>query len=227
MAEILEKSGKGLLECIKEMEQREEHRINRLQKLTSAVNERGILLKRYEKERYQDQLKISNLTEEFRLLKTKFKNGELQELVQHRMNPEERAQSSRRNKDEERNKLNRFAGLENRDQMLFRANIFNKFEQHDLKFQKKNSQVQFNPREEYHKLKLLNDKKEVLTKLIDLQSSDRETHRNQHYHNRPFSSAASTTSGRSSNGESWATFGTSATIPIHKPKQNVPTLKLS
>jgi len=41
MAEIiLEKSGKGLLECIKEMEQKEEHRIMRLQKLTTAINER-------------------------------------------------------------------------------------------------------------------------------------------------------------------------------------------
>jgi len=76
------------------------------------------LLKRYEKERYHDQLKINNLTEEFRLLKTKYKNGELQELVEHRMNPEERAQSSRRSKEEERNKINRFAGLESRDQMV-------------------------------------------------------------------------------------------------------------
>lgn len=40
MSEILEKNGKALIECIKEMEEREEHRIQRLAKLTAAPNEK-------------------------------------------------------------------------------------------------------------------------------------------------------------------------------------------
>ena len=40
MSKILEKQGKELIECIKEMEQREQHRISRLQKLTVAPNEK-------------------------------------------------------------------------------------------------------------------------------------------------------------------------------------------
>ena len=40
MSKILEKQGKELIECIKEMEMREEHRISRLQKLTAAPNEK-------------------------------------------------------------------------------------------------------------------------------------------------------------------------------------------
>jgi hypothetical protein len=44
MSEILQKQGKELIECIKEMEKREENRINRLQKLTAAPNEKVGLL---------------------------------------------------------------------------------------------------------------------------------------------------------------------------------------
>jgi hypothetical protein len=40
MADVLEKQAKGIIECIKEMELKEEHRISRIQKLTSAVNEK-------------------------------------------------------------------------------------------------------------------------------------------------------------------------------------------
>ncbi len=71
---------------------------------------------RYEKERMQDQLKIKNLTEDFKLLKIKHLNGELQQLAEKRSDAEKANNSS--GKDDERLKLNRFAGLENRDQMV-------------------------------------------------------------------------------------------------------------
>ena len=38
---------------------------------------------------------------------------------------------------------------------LFHADIFNKFDQHDQKFKKKISNVHFNPREEYHKVRIV------------------------------------------------------------------------
>lgn len=76
--------------------------------------QKKILLARFEKERQQDQNKIMNLTEEYRILKSKFQSGELQSLAETRQNSGKN--SSRR--DDERMKLNRFAGLEQRDQLV-------------------------------------------------------------------------------------------------------------
>ena len=70
---------------------------------------------RYEKERLQDQMKVQNLTEDFKLLKIKHQNGELHQLAENRSL--EKANSSSR-KDDDKNRINRFAGLENRDQMV-------------------------------------------------------------------------------------------------------------
>jgi hypothetical protein len=106
-------------------------------------------------------------------MKTKFKNGELQPLIEHRSGNEGNLSSSRLNKADENSKLNRFAGFENREQMvqltlvkiyfcwtmsnvnflqLFHADIFNKFDQHDRRFQKKVNSVPYNPREEFQKV---------------------------------------------------------------------------
>lgn len=82
---------------------------------------KNILLVRYEKERLQDQMKIQNLTEDFKLLKIKLKNGELQQLAETRSS--EKANSSCR-KEDDKSRVNRFAGLENRDQMVGILNLY-------------------------------------------------------------------------------------------------------
>ena len=70
---------------------------------------------RYEKERLQDQMKIQNLTEDFKILKIKHQNGELHQLAEKRSS--EKANSISR-KEDDKSRVNRFAGLENRDQMV-------------------------------------------------------------------------------------------------------------
>ena len=71
------------------------------------------MLVRYEKERLQDQLKIQNLTEDFKLLKNKHQNGELEQLAENRS-----TEKANGRKDDDKSRINRFAGLEIRDQMV-------------------------------------------------------------------------------------------------------------
>lgn len=102
----------ALVHLIKECEKKEKDRLKRLT-IAKTTKEHKQLLERFTKERKTDQERIECLSNDFRSLQQKFKNGELKELQ------DERSQYSGRNSTTSHNdkdlQHNRFVGLEDRD----------------------------------------------------------------------------------------------------------------
>ncbi len=111
MADILNKQKQFLVEAISEAKRKEFSRIKRIQNTTSKSDLKQLSI-RFEKERSDDQARIQHLTHDLTALKEKVQNGDLQKVSDYRLGKP----STERATDRER--PNRFAGIEDYDQIV-------------------------------------------------------------------------------------------------------------
>eukprot|EP00981_Chlorochromonas_danica_P014178 scaffold7528_cov142-Ochromonas_danica.AAC.2 len=168
---------KALAQTIRECQQREERRLHTLSSLTSQ-REVHRLEERYEHERSLEKTKIENLQSDLQLLEQRKAAG--QQLT----SAAGQSLSARRQQQREDHRhhlqharyqpaVSRFYGLETLEDIQFHVDITKKFEKHDRVNQRLQQCQPYDPREDIRKLHLLNEKKQVLEKLISIQSGGR------------------------------------------------------
>lgn len=165
MADIVNKQKKSLVQTIKEAEKAE---LNRMKKLSLVVTsgERSVLVRRFEQERQRDQERIENLSKDFFTLQEKLQSGDLRELTERRNEQSTVGGTAVRQTDG--HLKNRFVGLENHNDIIFHTAVCDKFGKYDEKFRQKINRPVYNANEEVHKLKLLNDKRNLLKQLVNI-----------------------------------------------------------
>eukprot|EP01038_Epipyxis_sp_PR26KG_P008370 gene8370-11325_t len=164
MSDTISRQKEFLLDAINEAKLMEKKRLHKLDNVKSYSQKEALLL-RFERERIADQTKIEQLTNDLLVLKQKDVSGELASLKRVTIGKEEQLKMS--------DQLpNRFARLENHNQMLFYGDICGKFERHDNKFQTKYNAPVYDAATEYKKLKLLNNKHSLLKQLVNVQAAE-------------------------------------------------------
>lgn len=212
--------------------------IKRVQRLFDTPKEsKAALEARYEIDRNKDEERIKHLMFDFKVLKEKAQNGELPRVLSARSYP---AQGGH---DDGIPKVNRFAGCEDESGTHFMKKIYERFDKLEDAARRRNL-PKFSEVVENHKLKLLNAKRDILYKLVAVQTTEINNHgfandplvrsHNVHFQyprsreTDRFSDKTSTTSG-----ESWATFATKNSsgvvvrrAPPKQPPVPVPRLKI-
>ena len=236
---ILDRQRKTLMFAIKEAD-REEGK--RLQRLDNAPKEsRTVLETRFEVDRVADQERIKHLIFDYKILKEKIESGELPRVLSSRVygGPEH---------DNGIPKVNRFAGCENENDAMFMKKTYERFDKLEVIARRRNL-PKYNEAAENHKLKLLGVKRDILHKLVAVQTSEinnrgdvsignpnnvnfQSYQRQQYGGSRPTSYSQSDKTSTTS-GESWATFATKNSSgmvikrpPPKQPPIPVPKLKL-
>jgi len=167
---LIEKQRKNVIIAVKQARQSENKRLDRLDNHKLSINDREKLLKRFDSERLKEQERISGLMEDFTTLQTIKQQGLLQDHIEHRKYVIEKAKQNHFVNNEDQ-KLNRFRGLETDMDKIFYADAIKKFEKQDKKFEKKMA-PKFDMYAERQRLNLLNEKKNILKQLIQMESSN-------------------------------------------------------
>lgn len=229
-ADVITTQKKALVETIKIAERTELMRMKKLSLVTTS-GERESLSRRFERERLQDQDRISNLTSDLFVLSQKVAKGEpIRAATEHRSrSPSHRSSSSSSSSS---SKHNRFFGLESHSDLLFFDDIVKKFDRHDVQFTHRSSRPVFDSLEEHRKLRLLTEKRDVLRQLVAIHNSesharsDRSSSSSSNCNNDAYSVTSRT---NSSSNYSYATFGSSTVNKmraVETRKHNVPQLNL-
>jgi len=165
MANIVKKHKRFLAEKIRDAQEAEEIRISRLQKCKNVADSAS-LNARYAGERARDQENIKNLTEDYKRVKEKYETGQLK-AVDSTRKVERQIMLAQGNKSNATSDADRFAGFDTYEDKMFQKGINQMFEKHDKRFKRCNTKS-FDYAEENRKLKLLNEKRQLLTQLINL-----------------------------------------------------------
>jgi hypothetical protein len=224
---LVEKQRRNVIIAVKQARNLEKQRLDRLDNHKLSNVEREKLLERFNRERQLDQERISGLMEDFATLQTVKEKGILENHIEHRKQVIHQARVHHLVKNESQ-KLNRFRGLETDMDKIFYADAIKKFEKHDNVFEKKMA-PKFDMYAERQRLNLLNEKKNILKQLIQMESSALKSK-----YNPPASSrrtiSDSDTASRYSDATSYsmATFasGSRPTPTSSKPRVNIPKLKI-
>jgi hypothetical protein len=222
---------KNLVQSIKEAENSELQRMKKLA-VTGLSGEKEVLLRRFEKERNNDQERIGNLTSDFFTLQDMVSKGGYRPAKENRST----AMVSVTYSTKPNPHHNRFVGLENRNEVIFYGDVCRKFNRHDEKFRQKSQRPVYNDTLEKHQLKLLGEKRDLLKQLVTIHVAERggmgaqssRTSRS----NYSQSSQGSMSLRGSSRGSvhpsqaSYASFYTGSLPMKAKQPANVPTLKL-
>ena len=241
--EIIDRQRKTLMLAIKEADRDEG---KRLQRLDNAPKEsRTVLQTRFEVDRIADQERIKHLMFDYKILKEKIENGELPRVLSSRVygGPEH---------DNGIPKVNRFAGCENENDTMFMKKTYERFDKLEVIARRRNL-PKYNEAAENHKLKLLGVKRDILHKLVAVQTSEINNRgdgtignphnvnfqsssrhqRQQQYDGTRSSSYSQSDKTSPTSGESWATFATKNSSgmvvkrpPPKQPPIPVPKLKL-
>lgn len=197
--EVIVKQAENLKLLIKEAKHVEANRLHRLD-LEKDKSLRRELEKRFEAERSIDKQKIERLRTDFEKLKTVIDNGSV--------DFSKRVHSSPRKLDMD---SNRFSGLESETDILFHRSVCKKVELLNSRAQTSTNKTNFKPVEEYKKLNLLNEKRDVLKQMIQLHEQEIGVYNNSTGRSQLSSgrSDISSRSSSSSTGNSWATFANS------------------
>lgn len=180
----LKRQKQFLKTAIEESSKKEKDRLKRLT-IAKTKSDQEQLLQRFTLERQLDQQRIEQLTTDYLTLKGKYQSGELNNIEEVRLH------SGRKKEVIQELLPNRFAGLENRNGEIFYADIVHKFDHHDQKFQMKQSRQPFDALKEtkkvkieppihssvlilpfFRQLRLLNEKRDLLNRLITIQSQE-------------------------------------------------------
>lgn len=224
---VVERQRVCLLEAVREAREAEEKRCDFLDnKLPRSV--RAKYEERFNAERARDQEKIDRLVTDFKMIKKAVVNGEFAAARKERSmisNTVEGKYPEARH--------NRFEGLETPVDIIFHKTIINMFDNYDKKFEARHA-PKFNEYAEKKRLKLLEDKRTLLNKLVSVQRNEIVEHmrakqqtglglgadngvrgvmsagggipRHGSQSARDTQSVCSSRSSASSSGESWATF---------------------
>ena len=244
--EILDRQRKTLMLAIKEADRDEGKRLQRLD--NAPKDSKAVLQTRFEVDRLADQERIKHLMFDYKILKEKIQSGELPRVLSSRVygGPDH---------DNGIPKVNRFAGCENENDTMFMKKTYERFDKLEDIARRRNL-PKYNEAAEHHKLKLLSAKRDILHKLVavqtseinnrggdggtignnphtvNFQSSSHQRQQQQYGGTRPSSYSQSDKTSTTS-GESWATFATKNSSgmvvkrpPPKQPPIPVPKLKL-
>jgi len=224
---LIEKQRGNVIISIKQARNLEKKRLDRLDNPKLSNIEREKLSERFNKERILDQEKISSLLQDFEQLQSVNNSGILDNHIKHRKHIINQARIHHLVKNESQ-KLNRFQGLETDNDKIFYADAIKKFNKHDQVFEKKIA-PKFDMYAERQRLNLLNEKKNILKQLIQMESGNiNNKYQLPNTSNR--SNSCSDTASRYSDSSSYsmATFiSSSKPVPSYtKPRINVPKLPI-
>jgi len=224
-ADIITTQKKALVETIKVAERTELMRMKKLSLVTTS-GERESLSRRFERERLQDQDRISNLTNDLFVLSQKVAKGEpIRAATEHRS----RSPSHHSSSSSSSSKHNRFFGLESHGDLLFFDDIVKKFDRHDVQFTQRSSRPTFDSLEEHRKLRLLTEKRDVLRQLVAIHNSESHARSDRSSSNSNSDAYSVTSRTNTSSNYSYATFGSSTVNKLRTVdtrKHNVPQLNL-
>lgn len=227
-ADIITTQKKALVETIKVAERTESMRMKKLSLVTTS-GERESLTRRFERERLQDQDRISNLTNDLFVLSQKVAKGEpIRAATEYRSrSPSHRSSNS--SSSSSSSKHNRFFGLESHSDLLFFDDIVKKFDRHDVQFTHRSSRPTFDSLEEHRKLRLLTEKRDVLRQLVAIHNSESHARSDRSSSNCNSDAYSVTSRTNTSSNYSYATFGSSninKLRTVETRKHNVPQLNL-
>lgn len=222
MADIIKKQKQSLVQSIKDAEKSEINRMKRLALVTTS-GEKSVLLRRYEKERQNDQERIENLSKDFFTLQQKLVSGDLGQLQEQRSSVTQHTTTTHRT---DGSNKNRFVGLESHNDIIFHTAVCDKFDKFDGKFQERRNRPVFDKNAEVRKLKLLNDKRTLLKQLVSMHVAEHGGGQQQKTGRSETSSGYARSESNFSRGSeaSYATFGSCSRGVPYRPRPNVPTL---
>ena len=210
-SEIIEKQKQTLVSAIKDADREEAKRLQRLDNLPTK-EARAALEARFDHDRTHDQERIKHLLFDYKVLKEKCDDGELPTLLESRA----RLTGGVRQTNNGQPLVNRFAGCEDENDATFMRQVYKRFDTLEAQA-KRRTLPKYNESFEHHKLKLLNQKRELLHKLVAVQTNELNgcvTGGGSSRPSVPFPSYGGRQSARDSDkmsttsGESWATFAT-------------------
>eukprot|EP01033_Poteriospumella_lacustris_P002853 gene2854-2077_t len=203
--ETIRRQQEALITAIKELEKREVKRLNRLATCKSRSDHQA-LHDRFDRERQMEKEKVEQLMSDYFVVEQQLKKSDVQSFLEERKTLKKTQLPSQR---ENIDQPNRFEGIETHTDMIFHSDVVRKFEKHDKRFQARLNHVPYDPVKEERKLRLLNQKRDLLQNLIKLQGAADGSGVAAPTARRAYD-AYSVASG-SSSGASYATFASSRT----------------
>jgi len=227
--------------ALRECRQSEEKRAVRFERAQSA-SDRAQLEKRFEMEREMDQQRLQRLTTDFDLIKKAIERGEISSSM-----VEQRKQFSKKpvlpKLDVEHN---RFSGCETYADIIKHESAIKMFDKIDRAAHAK-LRPKFDPYPVQKNLQLLQQKREILTQLIDVQAKEirarqgsggggpaatlslslSRPNRQQHQQTSRWETGSTASGASSATSASWASFASARhNVPAPARRLNVPRLKL-
>jgi len=162
-SDVLQRQRDALVSAIKDADREEAKRLKRLD--DAPKESRAALEARYDHDRAHDQERIKHLLFDYKVLKEKCDDGELPKLLETRARPTSGARHHGQPL------VNRFAGCEDENDAIFMRQLYKRFDTLEAQA-KRRTLPKYNESFENHKLKLLNQKRELLHKLVAVQTNE-------------------------------------------------------
>ena len=156
----------SLVAAIKEAQQSENERLKRIENVKSKASA-AQLKERYEKERLRDQEKLTRLLQDYEQVRELKADGSLGIVHSNRKNQKLEPGKTKRSSTE----VSRFHGFESITDLNFQKGRIESFEISDLIHARRNA-PRYDEYAEKRKLKLLHEKRVLISNLVSLHSSE-------------------------------------------------------